>query len=62
MGNVNQNVRDNRSTDEITKVFTYGSCIYMLFALSKADSLSLSEEWWRDEKATEILNILLRKE
>lgn len=63
MGNVNQNVGDNRSTDEITKVFTYGSaCIYMLFALSKADSLSLSEEWWRDEKATEILNILLRKE
>lgn len=63
MGNVNQNVGDNRSTDEITKGFTYeSSCIYMLFALSKADSLSLSEEWWRDEKATEILDILLRKE
>lgn len=63
MGNVNQNIGDNRSTDEITKGFTYGSeCIYMLFALSKADSLSLSEEWWRDEKATKILDILLRKE
>jgi hypothetical protein len=61
MGNVNQNVRDNRSTDEITKCLLM-ACIYMLFALSKADSLSLSEEWWRDEKATEILNILLRKE
>ncbi|SHL91435.1 DarT ssDNA thymidine ADP-ribosyltransferase family protein [Morganella morganii] len=60
MGNYWDKIGDNRSHLEIKNRFIYNyHVIDMLLALSKADSLSLSNDWWSDEKADRLKELLI---
>lgn len=62
MGGRFQDIGDRRDPEEINNNFKYNSTpIDMLFALSKADSLALSEDWWDDVKAKEIYDIIVKR-